>query len=195
MATDVRIYESAALGVRFEIDAAFALIAPDGSSGDGCEPPACAAHFIAARPEAGWIAALAVATVTTDQPPVAADWRRDQLSRARESFAEWPAQAADLTVPPEATRLAGRPALHVSYRLRPAERADGPGPQAGGERAAAEAADVGEAGVPPSHVEHWTVLVAERSRLLVLELMVQPPQRWDEQRATLERPFHTLQLL
>ena len=75
-----------------------------------------------------------------------------------------------MIVPPEAAELAGRPAVHVRYRLT------GLAPEGG-------AADLGP--VPPSLVEHWTVLVAERSWLLAMELMVQPPELWDAERCSL----------
>jgi hypothetical protein len=49
--------------------------------------------------------------------------------------------------------------------------------------------------VPPWLVEHWTVLVAERDRLLAMGLMVQPPELWDTARETLELPARTLALI
>jgi hypothetical protein len=61
---------------------------------------------------------------------------------------------------------------------------------AGGSPAAA-----GAAGLPASLIEHWTVLVGERSWLLALELMVQPPERWDQERESLDAPFRTLSIL
>ncbi|HZL64889.1 MAG TPA: hypothetical protein VFD50_08140 [Thermoleophilia bacterium] len=83
---------------------------------------------------------------------------------------------------PEAGKLAGRPAIHVRYRLTGAE----PG--------GASAGEAGAAVLPASLIEHWTVLVAERSWLLALELMVQPPARWDQEREALDAPFRTLSL-
>ena len=70
--------------------------------------------------------------------------------------------------------------MHVRYRL--ARLA----PEGG-------AADAGP--VPPSLVEHWTVLVAERRWVLAMELMVQPPERRDHEREALELPFRTLELI
>ena len=82
----------------------------------------------------------------------------------------------------EGGTLAGRPAIHARYRLSGAgAEAEPPQDEAGP--------------VPASLVEHWTVLVAERRWLLALELMVQPPERWDTDRPTLEAPFRTLELL
>jgi hypothetical protein len=49
--------------------------------------------------------------------------------------------------------------------------------------------------VPPSLVEHWTVLVVERDRLLAMKLMVQPPELWETARETLELPFRTLAII
>jgi hypothetical protein len=76
--------------------------------------------------------------------------------------------------------VAGRPAVYVRYRLT------GLSPEGG-------AADAGP--VPSSLVEHWIALVAERRWLLVMELMVQPPERWDHEREALELPFRTLELI
>jgi hypothetical protein len=61
--------------------------------------------------------------------------------------------------------------VHVRYRLA------GLAPEGG-------AADAGP--VPPSLVEQWTVLVAERRWVLAMELMVQPPELWDSEREALE---------
>ena len=82
---------------------------------------------------------------------------------------------------PEPAELAGRPALHIRYRLL------------GGGAANALPSDAGP--VPASLVEHWTVLVEERRRLLALELMVQPSERWDAEREAFELPFRSLELI
>lgn len=89
-----------------------------------------------------------------------------------------------MLVAPAAASLAGRPAIHVRYRLIGGETGDqAPGldPEAGP--------------VPASLVEHWTVLVEERRWLLAMELMVQPPAWWDDERDALELPFRTLELM
>ena len=86
-----------------------------------------------------------------------------------------------MLVAPEAASLAGRPAIHVRYRLRPVESPTRRTPDAGP--------------VPASFVEHWTVLIAERRWLLAMELLVQPPEWWDVERDALELPFRTLELI
>ena len=201
------------LGVEFEIDPRFArletaVVAPDvtavthggngnapGGNGHGpaaggaeaagaaAPPELPTAHFIASDPGAGWIAALAIVTVACEPLPAAA-WLEQQLLRARASFAQWSPASHEMLVAPETAELAGRPALHVRYRLTGVDEEVG-------------AAGTGEAegDAPASLVEHWTVLVAERSRLLAMELMVQPPGRWDEERAALDLPFRTLALI
>ena len=99
----------------------------------------------------------------------------------------WIAALAVVTVraeplPPEAAALAGHPAVHVRYRLL------GGGPE--------DEAPVPHAGpVPASLVEHWTLLVEERRWLLAMELMVQPPERWEQGRDELELPFRSLELI
>ena len=86
-----------------------------------------------------------------------------------------------MLVAPEAASLAGRPAVHVRYRLLGGGSEDGP--------------PVPDAvPVPASLVEHWTVLVEERRWLLAIELMVQPPEWWDAERDELELPFRSLEL-
>ena len=87
-----------------------------------------------------------------------------------------------MLVAPEAASLAGRPAVHVRYRLL-----------GGGPEDEAPAPDAGPA--PASLVEHWTVLVEERGWLLAMELMVQPPERWEQERDELELPFRSLELI
>jgi hypothetical protein len=210
----VDLVRDSALGVEFEIDPRFARLetptagtpdvtrVPPGGNGDGpggnghgpasggaeaagaAVPQLPTAHFIAVDPAAGWIAALAIVTVAVEPLPPDA-WLEQQLLRARASFAQWSAASHEMLVPPETAELAGRPALHVRYRLTGAEP----------EGAAAEDAGETAGEAPPSLVEHWTVLVAERSWLLAMELMVQPPERWDEDRASLDLPFRTLALI
>ncbi len=74
------------LGARFEIDARFVDTDP------GCVPVEAdatrlpTAHFIAARPAEGWIAALALVTVATEPAP-APEWLAGHLARAQASFA------------------------------------------------------------------------------------------------------------
>jgi len=55
------------------------------------------------------------------------------------------------------------------------------------------AADAGP--VPPTLVEHWTVMVAEHRRMLAAGLGVQPPERPESEREALELSFRTLQLI
>ena len=209
------LVRDSALGVEFEIDPRFARLetptgplngesVPPGGNGDGpggnghgpasggaeaagaaVPPELPAAHFLAAEPAAGGIAALAIVTVAAEPLPPDA-WLEQQLLRARASFAQWSPASHEMLVPPEAVELAGRPALHVRFRLT------GMDPE--GAAAAAEAGSSGDQ-TPPSLVEHWTVLVAERSWLLAMELMVQPPEWWDEERAALDLPFRTLALV
>jgi hypothetical protein len=132
-------------------------------------------------PGDGWIAALAVVTVRAEPLPTL-EWLAGQLARACASFAEWSPESHEMLVAPEAAALAGRPAVRVRYRLL------GGGPDD-------EAPVPGEGPVPASFVEHWTVLVEERSWLLAMELMLQPPERWEQERDELELPFCTLELL
>ena len=139
------------------------------------------AHFIASAPADGWIAVLAIVTVRPEPLP-ADEWLAGQLARARASFAEWSPETHEMLVAPEAASLAGRPAIHVRYRLLGIDPQD-----------EAPAADAGP--VPSSLVEHWTVLVEERRWLLAMELMVQPPERWDADREALELPFRSLELI
>jgi len=55
---------------------------------------------------------------------------------------------------------------------------------------------VADAGpVPPSLVEHWTVLVVERRWAPAMELMVQPPERPESEREALELSLRTLELI
>jgi hypothetical protein len=179
------------LGVEFEIDPRFARSDPasgDDVGGNGDSDAAAGgaeqarlptAHFIATNAGEGWIAALAIVTVASGPAP-AQEWLAGNLAAAQAAFAQWSSEAAELLVPPMAAELAGRPAVHVRYRLT-------------GSAAEGDAAGAGP--VPPSLVEHWTVLVAERRWLLAMELMVQPPELWDTERETLELPFRTLALI
>jgi hypothetical protein len=184
------LVRDAALGVEFEIDPRFTRLDPapdEGAGGNGdsgaalyaVPPELPAAHFIASRPSDGWIAALALVTVASEPEPDES-WRAGNLARAHASFAQWSAEAAEILVPPEAARLAGRPAVHVRYRLT---------------GAAPEGSAAGDGPAPPSLVEHWTVLVAERRWVLAMELLVQPPELWDDEREALELPFRTLALI
>ena len=164
-----------ALGVAFSLDERFADV---GFARDEDLPTA---HFIASVPGEGRIAALAIVTVASEPLP-AEEWLARQVSRARASFGEWSPEAHEMLVAPEAASLAGRPAVHVRYRLI------GGGPE--------DEAPVPDAGpTPASLVEHWTVLVEERSWLLAMELMVQPPEWWDAERDALELPFRSLELI
>ena len=140
------------------------------------------AHFVASAPADGWIVALAIVTVRA-QPLPADEWLAGQLARARASFAEWSPETHEMLAAPEAASLAGRPAIHVRYRLL------GNGPEDD-----APSQDLGDS-VPSSLVEHWTVPVEERRWLLAMELMVQPPERWDADREALELPFRSLELI
>ena len=166
----IRLRHTRGLGARFEIDARFVDTDPSCVPVEADATRLPTAHFIAARPAEGWIAALALVTVATEPAP-APEWLAGHLARARASFAQWSPEAAELLVPPEAAELAARPAVHVRYRL------PGLAPEGG-------AAAAGP--VPPSLVEHWTALVAERRWLLVMELTVQPPGLWDSEREALE---------
>ena len=162
------------LGVAFAIDERFADV------GSEVEPQLPTAHFIASVPGEGWIAALAVVTVRAEPLPPD-EWLAGQLARARASFGDWSPEAHEMLVAPEAAALAGRPAIHVRYRLL------------GGAEDEAPVSDAGP--VPASLVEHWTVLVEERGWLLAMELMVQPPERWEQERDELELPFRSLELI
>jgi hypothetical protein len=171
----VDVVRDAALGVEFEIDPRF--VRSDAGPGALDLPTA---HFIASDPGAGWIAALAMVTVQSEAAP-GDDWLEPQLARARGAFAQWSPASLAMLVPPEAAWLAGRPAVHVRYRLTGGVSDDVSG-AAGGE-------------IPPSLVESWTLRVAERDWLLALELMVQPPELWDREREALQLPFRSLELV
>ena len=174
----------AALGVEFEIDPRFVrtdAAGPDDDPYAGGVPAALpSAHFIASSPAAGWIAALAIVAVESEAGP-GEDWLEPHLARARAAFAAWSPASHAMLVPPEAARLAGRPAAHVRYRL------------AGGALEDASGAFAGE--TPPTLVDSWTVRVAERDWLLALELMVQPPEHWEREREAFELPFRSLDLV
>jgi hypothetical protein len=170
-----RSFRDEGLGVAFTIDERFADV---GFARDEELPTA---HFIASVPGERWIAALAVVTVRSEPLP-AEEWLAGQLARARASFGEWSPEAHEMLVAPEAASLAGRRAVHVRYRLL-----------AGGPEDEAPVPDAGP--VPASFVEHWTVLVEERRWLLAMELMVQPPERWEQERDELELPFRSLELI
>jgi hypothetical protein len=163
----LRRFRDEAIGVAFTIDERFVDV---GSAADRELP---SAHLLASEPADGWIAALAIVTVRAE-PMSADEWLELHLSRARASFGSWSPEAHEMLVAPEAAELAGRPAVHVRYRLLGSGHEDA-APQDDGSAVAA------------SLVEHWTVLVEERRWLLAMELMVQPPERWDEERASLDR--------
>lgn len=177
------VVRDAALGVEFEIDPRFvrtdAAIEP-GEGADAAPSGLPSAHFIAGDPEAGWIAALAMVAVQSATGP-GEDWLEPHLARARAAFASWSPASHTMLVPPEAGRLAGRPAAHVRYRLT------------GGALQDASGGDAGE--TPPTLVENWTVRVAERDWLLALELIVQPPEQWERERDALDLPFRSLELV
>jgi len=169
----LRSFRDEAMGISFAIDERFLDV------GFAADQELPSAHLLASGPGEGWIAALAMVTVRAEPLP-ADEWLALHLSRARISFGSWPPEAYEMLLSPEEGTLAGRPAIHLRYRLLGAE--DEP-PQ-------------DEAGpVPASLVEHWTVLVEERRWLLAMELMVQPAERWDAEREALELPFRTLAFL
>ncbi len=171
----LRGFRDEALGVALTIDERFVDV---GSTSDRELP---SAHLLASEPAEGWIAALAIVTVRAEPLP-AKELLELQLARARASFGTWSPEAHEMLVAPEAAELAGRPAIHVRYRL------SGRGHE--------DAAPVDDGGpVPASFVEHWTVPVEERRWLLAMELMVQPPERWDAERDALELPFRSLELI
>jgi hypothetical protein len=179
----VDVVRDAALGVEFEIDPRFArtdAAAEPLEGADAAPPDLPSAHFIASDPAAGWIAALAMVAVKSEAGP-GEDWLEPHLARARAAFTAWSPTSHTMLVPPEAARLAGRPAAHVRYRL------------AGGALEDASGGDAGE--IPPTLVDSWTVRVAERDWLLALELMVQPPEHWEREREALELPFRSLDLV
>jgi hypothetical protein len=162
------------LGVAFELDERFA------DAGFASDDELPTAHFIAVELGESRIAALAIVSVPAEPLP-AGEWLAEQVARARASFSGWSPESHEMLVAPEAASLAGRPAVHVRYRLRPATEEGAPVPDAGP--------------APASFVEHWTMLVEERGWLLAVELMVQPPAWWDDERDALELPFRTLELL
>ncbi len=171
-----RRFRDEGLGVTLELDERFADV---GFARDAELPTA---HFIASVPGEGWIAALAIVTVRAEPLP-AEEWLAGRLARARASFAEWSQEAHEMLVAPEAASLAGRPAIHVRYRLLAGVPPQDETPVPDG------------SSVPASLVEHWTLLVEERRWLLAMELMVQPPEWWDDERDALELPFRSLELL
>jgi hypothetical protein len=167
--------------VSFAIDERFADV------GFEVDPHLPTAHFLASVPAEGRIAALAVVTVVSE-PLDSEEWLARQLARARASFGTWSPEAHEMLVAPEPASLAGRPAVHVRYRLL----SNGPEDEA----PAGNEAPVPDAEpVPASLVEHWTVLVEERRWLLAMELMVQPPEWWDAEQDALELPFRSLELI
>jgi len=104
------------------------------------------------------------------EPAPAQEWIAGHLARAQASFAQWSPEAAEL-----AGRLRARP---LRTRRAPARR----------RRARCRPH-------PAIAREHWTVLVAERRWVLAMDLMVQPPKRWDHESEALELPFRTLELV
>ncbi len=179
------VVRDAALGVEFEIDPRFvrtdAAAEPlEGAAADAAPPDLPSAHFMASDPAAGWIAALAMVAVKSEAGP-GEDWLEPHLARARAALAAWSPTSHTMLVPPEAGSLAGRPAVHVRYRL------------AGGALENASGDFTGE--TPPTLVDSWTVRVAERDWLLALELMVQPPELWEREREAFDLPFRSLDLV
>jgi hypothetical protein len=178
-----------ALGIGFEIDGRFE------SAGFPRDDELPTAHYIASEPGAGRVAALAIVTVRAEPLP-AEEWLALQVARARAAFGGWPAEAHEMLVAPGAAALAGRPAVHIRYRLLPRDAGGAPAPERGaGDADDADDAVSGDGRVPASLVEQWTMLVAERRWLLAMELMVQPPAWWGDERSALELPFRTLELL
>lgn len=175
-----------ALGVAFALDVRFA------DAGFPRDDELPTAHFIASEPGEGRIAALAVVTVRADPLP-AEEWLAQQVARARASFAEWSPEAHEMLVAPGPASLAGRPAVHVRYRLTGDQPEDQMPDRDAEARGHAPMPDAGS--IPASLVEHWTVLVEERRWLLAMELMVQPPAWWEDDGDALELPFRTLELL
>jgi hypothetical protein len=171
-----------ALGAAFELDERFV------DAGFPRDEEFPTAHFIASEPGEGRIAALALVAVDAE-PLTTEEWLAVHLARTRASFAEWSPDVHEMLVAPGPASLAGRPAVHVRYRLLPRDAADVPAPEVED----GPAPDAGS--VPSSLVEHWTLLAEERRRLLVVEMMVQPPAWWDEEREQLELPFRTLALI
>jgi len=171
----LRSFRDEAIGVAVTIDERFLDV------GFAADQELPSAHLLASEPAEGWIAALAIVTVRAEPLP-AGEWLELHLSRARASFESWSPEAHEMLVAPEEGTLAGRPAIHVRYRLFGGGAEDEPPPDEAGP-------------VRASLVEHWTVLVEERRWLLAMELMVQPPERWDAEREVLELPFRSLELI
>ena len=82
------------LGARFEIDARFVDTDPGFVPVEAGATRLPTAHFIAARPAEGWIAALAIVTVATESAS-AQEWLAGNLARAQASFAKWSPEAAE----------------------------------------------------------------------------------------------------
>lgn len=171
----LRGFRDEALGISVTIEERFLDV------GFAADQELPSAHLLASEPADGWIAALAIVTVRAEPLP-ADEWLELHLARARASFGSWAPEAHEMLVAPEAGTLAGRPAIHVRYRLSGGGAEDEPSQEEAGP-------------VPESLVEHWTVLVAERRWLLTMELMVQPAERWDVEQEALALPFRTLELL
>ena len=129
----LRRFRDEALGVALTIDAACA----SSTSVFASDQELPSAHRLASEPAEGWIAALAIVTVRVEPLP-ADEWLARQLARARASFATWsPRRARDaggaLSRPAE---LAGRPAVHVRYRLSGSGRDEAAPTEDGGSVAA-----------------------------------------------------------
>jgi len=158
------------LGARFEINARFARTDPGFVPADDGATQLPTAHFIAARPAEGWIAALALVTVQSGAGARAGVARRPP----------YPGAGLVRTV-----AAGGGRARRPPRRARPL-----PTHRARARRWRARCRPH-----PAVAREHWTVLVAERRWVLAIELMVQPPKRWDHEREALELPFRTLELV
>ena len=99
-----------ALGAAFELDERFV------DAGFGRDEELPSAHFIASEPDEGRIAALALVTVRAEQLDPD-EWQAEQVARVRASFAEWSPDVHEMLVGPSPASFAGRPAVHVRYRL------------------------------------------------------------------------------
>ena len=167
------------LGARFEINARFARTDPGFVAADDGATQLPTAHFIAARPAEGWIAALALVTVQSGAGARAGAARRPHRPGAGVVRAVVAGGGRD------ARAAGGGRARRPPRRARPL-----PTHRARARRRRARCRPH-----PAVAREHWTVLVGERRWVLAMELMVQPPERRDHEREALELPFRTLELI